>query len=51
MDLTTFSSFKSKERKKKERKEKEGERETFVFKAICWFDIAGTLKEKKGTVA
>ena len=44
MDLTTFSSFKSKERKEKER-------ETFVFKAVCWFDITGTLKEKKGTVA
>ena len=41
MDLTTFSSFKSKERNKKERKEKE--RETFVFKTVCWFDIAGTL--------
>ena len=50
MDLTTFSSFKSKERKKNERKEKE-ERETFVFKTVCWFDIADTLKEKKGTVA
>ena len=49
MDLTTFSSFKSKERKKKERKEKE-ERETLVFKTVCWFDIAGTVKEK-GTVA
>ena len=49
MDLTTFSSFKSKERKKKERKEKE--RETFMFKAVCWFDIAGTLKENKRTVA
>ena len=49
MDLTTFSSFKSKEREKKERKEKE--RETFAFKAVCCFDITGTLKEKKGTVA
>ena len=32
MDFATFSWFKSKERKEK----KENERETFVFKSVCW---------------
>ena len=60
MDLDTFSSKRKKRKKKKERKkEKEEkdclERETFVFKTVCWFNIAGTLKRekekrKKGTV-
>ena len=39
MDLDTFSS-------KRKKREKE-ERETFVFKTVCWFNIAGTLKRKK----
>ena len=34
-----------KKRKKEERKEKG--RETFVFKTVCWFNKAGTLKRKK----
>ena len=46
--------FQVKERKEKKKKEKKGrkkkrtvERETFVFKTVCWFNITGTLKRKK----
>ena len=38
MDLDTFSS---------KRKKRKKERETFMFKTVCWFDIAGILKEKR----
>ena len=34
-----------KERRKKEKKKEE--RVTFVFKIVCWLNIAGTLKRKK----
>ena len=34
-----------KEERKKEKKKEE--RETFVFKIVCWLNIAGTLKRKK----
>ena len=45
VDLATFSSFKSKERKvqrkekerkKKEKEKKKEERKTFVFETVCW---------------
>ena len=34
---------KEKKRKKEERKGKKEEKETFVFKTVCWCNIAGTL--------
>ena len=46
MGLDIFSSKRKKRKEKKERGKKE-ERDVFVFKTVCWFNIAGTLKREK----
>ena len=45
--LNKADSLKEKKKERRKKRKKKNRRETFVFKTVCWFHIAGTLKRKK----